>query len=490
MHGLHRFDEAVSKRAVEIHSAPHQTLHDAGYPHGSDVEHDADGGDPEVQLDQPQAVELAPEEPRNEVVHGAEGNQRHPAERAGVHVTNGPVGVMRQRIDRLDRHHGSLEGRHAIEGHRHDQEPQNRIRAKLLPCSRQGHDAVDHPTPGRREQNDRHDHAERLGPIGQRGIVQVMRACPYVGEDERPEMHDGEPIRVYRPIGLLRHEVVHHAEKARGQEKSDCIVPVPPLHHGILHARVDRVRFPQAHRQRRAVDHVQHCDGDYEGGEEPVRHVDVLDAALDDGAEEHDRVDHPDDRNQKIDGPLELGVFLCRGDTERQGDGCQHDDSLPAPEGECGQLVRDQSHLAGALHHIVRGREQRRSAEREDHRVGVQRSQAAERQPRHVEVERRPRQLGGDEHAHQHADDAPHDGHHGELPHDPVVIRLCFCHLILRERGRHRQLVNAGAIPGVPHSSAVMASSATRVTRPNASIADEKRKPRSGGISIMTGTPE
>ena len=39
-------------------------------------------------------------------------------------------------------------------------------------------------------------------------------------------------------------------------------------------------------------------------------------------------------------------------------------------------------------------------------------------------------------------------------------------------------------------SSTLTASRATSATRPNAITADEKRKPRSYGISITTGTPE
>ena len=99
----------------------------------------------------------------------------------------------------------------------------------------------------------------------------------------------------------------------------------------------------------------------------------------------------------------------------------QHDHGLPAPERECGEAVGEQPHVAGALHDVVRGREQRRAAEREDHRVGVQRPQAAVRQQREVEVERGPQQLRGDQHADGHADDAPDDGHDRELPHDLVV---------------------------------------------------------------------
>ena len=83
---------------------------------------------------------------------------------------------------------------------------------------------------------------------------------------------------------------------------------------------------------------------------------------------------------------------------------------------------REQPHVAGALHDVVGRREQRAAAEREDHRVGVQRPQPAVGQPGHVEIEGGPDQLGGDQRADRHADDAPDDGHDGELPDDLVVV--------------------------------------------------------------------
>jgi hypothetical protein len=178
-----------------------------------------------------------------------------------------------------------------------------------------------------------------------------------------------------------------------------------------------------AGRDGQVVDDVQQRDGDDVGAVEPVGHVDVLDLALGDGAEEQHRVGHPDHRDQDVDRPFQLGVFLALGDAQRQRDGGGHDDQLPAPEHERGQLVRDQPHVAGALHHVQAGGEQRAAAEREDHRVGVQRAQAAVAQPRDaLEIQGRPVQLGGDDHADQHAHDAPDHGHHRELAHHLVVV--------------------------------------------------------------------
>jgi hypothetical protein len=125
--------------------------------------------------------------------------------------------------------------------------------------------------------------------------------------------------------------------------------------------------------------------------------------------------------DELVDGPLEFGVFLAGGHAGGQRDSREHDDDLPAPERERCQPVREQAHVRGPLHHVVRAGEQRRAAEGEDDRVGVQGAQAPVRQPG-GEIELRPVELRGDEHAHRHPDDAPHDGHDGELPHHLVVV--------------------------------------------------------------------
>ena len=156
-----------------------------------------------------------------------------------MHVADGPVGVVRQRVDGLDRHHRPFEGRHAVEGDRHDHHAQHRIGAQLVPGARQRHDAVDHAAPGRHPQHDRERHAERLRPVRQRGVVQMMRAGPDVEEDQRPEVDDRQPVGIDRPFGALGDEVIHDAEEAGGEEEADRVVAVPPLHHGVLHAGPD-----------------------------------------------------------------------------------------------------------------------------------------------------------------------------------------------------------------------------------------------------------
>ena len=46
--------------------------------------------------------------------------------------------------------------------------------------------------------------------------VQVVRASPDVQADDGPEMHDGQAIGVHRAFGLLRYEVIHHAQETCG----------------------------------------------------------------------------------------------------------------------------------------------------------------------------------------------------------------------------------------------------------------------------------
>src|SRR5215510_2155496 len=94
MHRLDRLDEGIFEEAERGIGAPHQALHDPGHPHRGDVEHDAERRDPEVPVDELEAVKLLlVPQPRDEAVQRAERHEADPAERAGMHVTDGPFGV-------------------------------------------------------------------------------------------------------------------------------------------------------------------------------------------------------------------------------------------------------------------------------------------------------------------------------------------------------------------------------------------------------------
>ncbi|MNZ68894.1 hypothetical protein D3C78_871730 [compost metagenome] len=358
------------------------------------------------------------------MIERSEGDHRHPAQGAGVYVANGPVGVVRQGVDGLDCHHWPFEGRHAVERQREHQKAQDRIGAQLMPGTGQGHHAVDHATPARGQEDQRHGHAQRLRPVGQGGVVQVVWAGPDVQGNQRPEVHNRQAIGVHRPANLLGHEVIHHAEKACGEEKAHGVMAVPPLDHGIGGAGIHRVGFEPADRDRQVVDHVQHRDHHDEGPKEPVSDIDVLDLAAHQGGKEHDAIRDPDDSHPHRTGELDLGIFLGSGQAQRQADQHDGDGRLPAPERESGQLVAVQAYLAGALDGVVTGSKLCAAGKTENHQAGVQGAQAAKAGPRQFEVKFGPDQLRSDPDPHRHPEDAPEHRHDDELADHLVVVGL------------------------------------------------------------------
>src|SRR3546814_9447611 len=56
-----------------------------------------------------------------------------PAERPRVDVRDRPFGIVAEAVERLDRQHRPLEGRHAIEGERDDHHTDDRVGTDLVP---------------------------------------------------------------------------------------------------------------------------------------------------------------------------------------------------------------------------------------------------------------------------------------------------------------------------------------------------------------------
>ena len=93
---------------------------------------------------------LLPKHAGYQVIQRTHRDKADPTQRAAMHMGNAPVGVMRQRIDGFDGHHGSLKGGNAVKRQRHNHETQDRIVAQFVPCTRQRHHAIDHAAPARR----------------------------------------------------------------------------------------------------------------------------------------------------------------------------------------------------------------------------------------------------------------------------------------------------------------------------------------------------
>ena len=297
-----------------------------------------------------------------------------------MHVADDVVGIVREGVHVLERHHRPFERGHAVGGHAHDEELQHRVLAHAIPRAAEREQAVHHAAPRRRDQHDGEHGAERLRPLGQRGVEEMVRAGPDIEEDQRPEVHDRQPVREHGPVRHLRDEVIHDAEERRRQEERDGVVPVPPLHERILHARVHRVALQQADRQLERIDDVQQRDRDERREVEPDRDVEMALPPACDRPEHVDAEHDPHRGNRNVDRPLELRVFLAGREAERQRQRGRNDNELPAPEVDRAQLVAPHPRLTEPLQRVVDADEDRVARERENRRVRVQWPQPAVRQ--------------------------------------------------------------------------------------------------------------
>lgn len=95
-------------------------------------------------------------------------------------------------------------------------------------------------------------------------------------------------------------------------------MPVPPLHHGILHARPDRITLGvgEGEGNREVVDDVENGHDEDEGHVIPVCHIDVRFLAPGKRAHIEHEIGYPDDDEPDIGVPFGLGIFLRLCDAE------------------------------------------------------------------------------------------------------------------------------------------------------------------------------
>ena len=255
--------------------------------------------------------------------------------------------------------------------------------------------------------------------------MKVMRPRPDVEEDQRPEVDDRKPVGIDRPLRPLRDEVVHDGQEAGGEEEADRVVAVPPLNHGVLHAGPDDVglRREQRHRDRRVVAEMKDGDRQDEGEVEPVRDIDVRLGAPHDRAEIHQQIDHPDDGQPQVGVPFGFRIFFRLRDSEQIAGAGDHDEEVVAQDDEPGRDIAHQPCAAGPLDDIERRADQHIAAEGENHRRRVQWPDAAERQPRQIEIEHRKGEFERGPQPDGEAGDAPHDRRDGgELHRSEIVV--------------------------------------------------------------------
>ena len=155
-----------------------------------------------------------------------------------------------------------------------------------------------------------------------------------------------------------------------------------------------------------------------------------------DGAEEDQEIGHPHDGQPQVGVPFRLGIFLRLGDAEQIAGAGDDDEEVVAEHDEPGRDVADEPGAAGPLHDVERGRDQHVAAEGEDHRRGMQRPDAAERDPGQIEIEHRKCELERGPKADRESGDAPEhrsDGRKFDRP--DVVVGLA----VDRERRQRRR---------------------------------------------------
>ena len=179
---------------------------------------------------------------------------------------------------------------------------------------------------------------------------------------------------------------------------------------------------------------MQHRDGEDEGEIEPVGDIDVRLGAPHDRAEKDQEIGNPDHGEPEVGVPFGFGVFLRLRDAEQVAGAGDHDEEVVAEHDEPWRDIADNACAAGALHDIERGRNQHVAAEREDHRRGVQRADAAERDPGQIEIQHREGEFQRGPQPDREAGDPPEQGRDSrELDRPEIVVRLAV-------DGQRRQL--------------------------------------------------
>ncbi len=337
---------------------------------------------------------------------------------------------MANGVDRLNRQHGPFKSGHTVGRDRYHHEFQHGVLPYAVPGAPQGQQAIQHTAPGWRDQHDGKDRTQRLSPIGQRGVQQVVGAGPDVDEDQGPEVDDRQLIGKDRAVSGLGQIVIHQAKIGGGQEESHGIMPVPPLDEGILYAGEQRVALPKGHRKFQVVADVKHRNGHPGGNVEPDGHIQVLLPPLQNGAEHVDPKGDPYQRDGNVDGPFQLGVLMRTGDAQRKRNGRRQNDGLPAPEVELVQKIAVHARFQKALQRVIDSHENSIAHKCEDRCIGVQRADAAKGGLRYSQVECRVYQLQGCDQAHKNAYRTENDRRIREFPDDGIVVTelLNLCH--------------------------------------------------------------
>ncbi|MHC2487495.1 hypothetical protein ACVII0_001287 [Sinorhizobium meliloti] len=186
-------------------------------------------------------------------------------------------------------------------------------------------------------------------------------------------------------------------------------MPVPPLHHRVLHARPDRVALGMAERDRncQVVDDVQDRHDHDEGHVVPVGDVDVRLPAARQRSDVEDEIGDPDDDEPEVGIPFRLGIFLRLRHTHEIAGHCQDAEEVVAEQHEPRTELICQPGARGPLNNMERRCNQGVAAEPENDPGCMSGSDPSEARPGRVEIEARPSKLRRRPDADEHAEDRP-----------------------------------------------------------------------------------
>src|ERR1051326_1996610 len=121
----------------------------------------------------------------------------------------------------------------------------------------------------------------------------MMRPCPDIYKNQRPEMNNRKLIRENRPVSCFWQKIIHHSQIRSSQEKCDSIMAIPPLNQGILNSGINRIAFHKSNRKLNRINYVQHCNCYYSCYVKPYSNIHMLFSALNNSPEHVDSENYP-----------------------------------------------------------------------------------------------------------------------------------------------------------------------------------------------------
>ena len=123
-------------------------------------------------------------------------------------------------------------------------------------------------------------------------------------------MDDGKPVGINRPVCRLGQEIIHQTQDRCGEEKSHCVVAIPPLHQCILDACIPAITFQKGNRQFNGIHNMQHGHRNPGGDVKPDGNINMAFPSFNDGTEHIDTENNPYQRDGDIDRPFQFRIFL------------------------------------------------------------------------------------------------------------------------------------------------------------------------------------